>query len=380
MQKIILVAGARPNFMKIAPLLRAFQKDYARAVEPVLVHTGQHYDENMSGAFFRELGIPVPAYNLGVGGGSHSEQTARIMTAFEDVCREEEPATVIVVGDVNSTIAAGLAAKKRNIRLAHVEAGLRSGDRTMPEEINRLATDAISDLFFTTEPEATRNLLAEGKPWESIHFVGHVMIDNLLYQLERLNGEPPGPEADTLKKRLPETYFCLTLHRPSNVDRAEDFHPIADALAEIARSVPIVFACHPRTGQRIDKFGLSGLFRDPTRSSGPLRHGILRVPPMGYNDFLYLWKDAAGVLTDSGGLQEETTALGIPCLTLRENTERPVTIEQGSNLLVGGDMELLFGEAEKILREEGKTGAIPELWDGRAGERIAAVLAGAGPR
>jgi UDP-N-acetylglucosamine 2-epimerase (non-hydrolysing) len=379
LQKILLVAGARPNFMKIAPLLRAFQTRYPHHIRPVVVYTGQHYDENMSGAFFKGLAMPEPDYNLGVGSGSHARQTADIMAALEPVFLKEMPDAVVVVGDVNSTIAAGLTAKKLKIQLAHVEAGLRSGDRTMPEEINRLATDAISDLFFTTEEQGTENLIAEGRPRECVHFVGNVMIDNLFYQLERLAAESPGGQVKALKKRLPPHYFCLTLHRPHNVDHADAFRHIVHAVEEIAEKTPVVFVCHPRTRQRILEFQMAHVFHDPGKSSGPVDRGILLLSPLGYNDFLYLWKDAAGVLTDSGGLQEETTALGIPCLTLRENTERPITVRQGSNKLTGRDMDILRREAAKILAGNWKNGVVPELWDGRAGLRIAAILADCGP-
>ncbi len=374
MQKVVFVAGARPNFMKIAPILRELRQKYSQSVAPLLVHTGQHYDRNMSGSFFDELDIPRPDYNLKVGSGSHARQTAAIMVRFEKVCTVEQPDMVLVVGDVNSTVAAGLVAKKMGICLAHVEAGLRSGDRSMPEEINRLATDAITDIFFTTEERGTKNLLQEGKPPEAIHFVGHVMIDNLFHQLERLSRSGASREIMEFKAGLPRQYACFTLHRPSNVDRREDLEPVIQALQDICRKIPVVFPCHPRTRARLEEFGLMRGMRDPEKLSGPIESGVILFPPLGYDDFLYLWKDASMVLTDSGGLQEETTALRIPCLTLRENTERPVTLECGSNMLVGRDMALLRKAADRILAGDLNPCAVPELWDGRASQRIARVL------
>ena len=372
MKKIILVAGARPNFMKIAPLLRALK--HSAGVKPVIVHTGQHYDAAMSAAFFSDLDINQPHYNLEVGSGTHAEQTAAIMTRFEKVCLAEKPDIVVVVGDVNSTIAAGLAAKKCGVLLAHVEAGLRSRDLAMPEEINRMATDAITDLFFTTEPEAKRNLLAEGHAADTVHFVGNVMIDNLLYQLDKSRKRPVSGMARTIKKLLPAKYLCLTLHRPSNVDNKETFTGIVTALAKAAAVAPIVFPCHPRTRAKIAAFGLAGKFIEPGKSDRKLSGGICLLGPLGYNDFLYLWKDAAAVVTDSGGLQEETTALGIPCITLRNNTERPVTVSQGSNVLAGTDPDRITALIEKVLAGTWKKSSVPKLWDGKASERIAEIL------
>ena len=374
MLKIILVAGARPNFMKIVPILRELKRNYTQSIQPVLVHTGQHYDQNMSGFFFAQLGIAEPDYNLTVGSGSHAEQTAAIMVRFEEVCTREQPDMVLVVGDVNSTIAAGLVAKKMGICLVHVEAGLRSGDHSMPEEINRLATDAITDIFFTTEMHGTDNLLKEGKPPEAVNFVGHVMIDNLFSQLEKLSKTGPDAEMKDFKAKLPQLYACLTLHRPSNVDSKENLEPIVKALQDISLKIPVVFPCHPRTRAKLEVFDLVQDMQNPEKLSGSIESGIILFPPLGYDDFLYLWKDAALVLTDSGGLQEETTALGIPCLTLRENTERPVTLETGSNMLIGRDMNLLRSTVECILAGEFKTSGVPELWDGNAGQRIAEVL------
>jgi UDP-N-acetylglucosamine 2-epimerase (non-hydrolysing) len=372
MKKIMLVAGARPNFMKIAPLLRALK--HSAAVRPVIVHTGQHYDTNMSTAFFSDLGLNQPEYNLEVGSGTHAEQTAAIMTRFEKACLTEKPDIVVVVGDVNSTIAAGLVAKKLGICLAHVEAGLRSRDLSMPEEINRMATDAITDLFFTTEPEGTRNLLAEGHPAGSIHYVGNVMVDNLLFQLAKCRRMALSGAAATIKKRLPAQYLCLTLHRPSNVDAPETFTGIVTALAGAAEKAPVVFPCHPRTRAKIDEFKLSGKFSAVWKSDKPLTKGICITEPLGYNDFLYLWKDAAAVVTDSGGLQEETTALGVPCITIRNNTERPITISQGSNVLAGTDPGRILSLIEKVLAGKWKKSKVPKLWDGHASERIAKIL------
>ncbi len=361
--KIILVAGARPNFMKIAPIIRAMKQK--TSLTPVLVHTGQHYDKNMSGTFFETLGIPDPDYNLQVGSGSHAIQTAEVMVKFEGVCLKEKPDMVMVVGDVNSTIATGLTAKKLHITLAHVEAGLRSGDRTMPEEINRLATDAITDLFFTTEPQGTQNLINEGHRAESVHFVGHVMIDNLYYQLQNLTESKISQEAVKLKNSLPDKYICMTLHRPSNVDSRDKISRILNAVREISDSAPVVFPIHPRTLKNIETFGLKSLF--DTKN-------IITTQPLDYNDFLYLWKDSCLVLTDSGGLQEETTALKIPCLTVRENTERPITADIGSNMVVGTDVERIKLCAMDAVNGKWKKCEVPELWDGRASERIVDVL------
>jgi UDP-N-acetylglucosamine 2-epimerase (non-hydrolysing) len=373
MKKIIFVAGARPNFMKIAPLLRALK--HSAAVRPVIVHTGQHYDNNMSTSFFTDLGIDLPHYNLEVGSGTHAEQTAAIMTRFEKVCLAEKPQCVVVVGDVNSTIAAGLVAKKLGICLAHVEAGLRSRDMTMPEEINRMATDSITDLFFTTEPEAKRNLLSEGHPAGHIYYVGNVMVDNLLFQLNKCKRKPLSGTAASLKKRLPARYLCLTLHRPSNVDSRETLTSLVTVLSAAAEKTPIVFPCHPRTRAKIDEFGLSGKFSSVWKSDKKLTGGICIIDPLGYNDFLYLWKDAAAVVTDSGGLQEETTALNIPCITIRNNTERPITVSTGSNVLAGTDPGRIASLIEKVMSGTWKKSSVPKLWDGKASERIAAVLA-----
>lgn len=365
MSLIYLVAGARPNFMKIAPIVRALQAQDALSFK--IIHTGQHYDREMNDVFFEELGIPQPDIFMGAGGGSHGQQTAKIMVAFEELCQAERPAAVLVVGDVNSTLACSIAAKKLNIPVAHVEAGLRSGDMTMPEEINRLVTDSITDWFFVTEPSAVTHLQREGKPDSAIHYVGHVMVDNVLYQADKLTGtDTSGFETAAFKAARTEgggRYGVVTLHRPSNVDDGAMMARIGGALREIAEELPLVFPVHPRTRANLAAFGID---------LGP---NITLVGPQAYMAFLNLWKDAAVVLTDSGGLQEETTALGVPCITIRENTERPVTVDEGSNVLVGTDPARIVAEARKVLKGEGKQGRRPHLWDGKAAERIVAVLA-----
>jgi len=356
-----LVAGARPNFMKIAPIVRALDAHPGR-FDYRVVHTGQHYDREMSDVFFEELGIPRPDFHLEAGGGSHGTQTAKIMVAYETVCERERPDCVVVVGDVNSTLACSIVAKKMHIPVAHVEAGLRSGDLRMPEEINRLVTDAISDWFFVTEPAGRENLLREGKPEERIFFVGHVMVDNLLYQRDRLRGaDRGGLESEALKKRFGR-YGVITLHRPSNVDDPDTLKGIAVAFRHISEQLPLVFPVHPRTRGNLERFGLH---------LGP---NVVLTKPLSYMEFLNLWQDASLILTDSGGLQEETTALGIPCLTLRENTERPVTVDEGTNTIVGVDPERIVEAAERVLAGRGKAGRRPRLWDGRAAERIVETL------
>ena len=352
--KIILVAGARPNFMKIAPLIHHLQKN-SGAITWKLVHTGQHYDYEMSRAFFDDLQIPTPDFFLGVGSDSHARQTAAIMVEFENICQKERPEMVLVVGDVNSTLACAITAKKLQIKVAHVEAGLRSGDMTMPEEINRRVTDAIADYLFATEPSAVANLEKEGH--SRVFLVGNIMIDTLFYHLERL---PPGEAA-------PQPYSVLTLHRPANVDNPEKLRDILTALTEISRTLPIYFPVHPRTRKRIDEFGLETSLADG-------RFHLL--PPLPYRRFLRLWKDASVVFTDSGGLQEETTALGIPCFTIRDNTERPITVSEGTNTLVGTNGRNLLEAYRHFERQGGKKGRIPPLWDGRTAQRIVAVLQG----
>ena len=366
---IYLVAGARPNFMKIAPIVRALQAQEALSFK--IIHTGQHYDREMNDVFFEELGIPQPDVFMAAGGGSHAQQTAKIMVGFEELCMAERPAAVLVVGDVNSTLACSIVAKKLNIPVAHVEAGLRSGDMSMPEEINRLVTDSISDWFFATEPAAVEHLKREGKADSAVHYVGHVMVDNVLFQADKLSrADTSGFETAAFKAAAQKEggqgkgrYGVVTMHRPSNVDDPVMFARIAGALKEIANELPLIFPVHPRTRANIEKFGID---------LGP---NVTLAGPQAYMAFLNLWKDAAVVLTDSGGLQEETTALGVPCVTIRENTERPVTVEEGSNVLAGTDPEKIMSEARKVLRGEGKQGRRPQLWDGKAAERIVAVLA-----
>lgn len=371
MKKLILVAGARPNFMKIAPILRALEK-YPE-IKPVLVHTGQHYDDNMSGSFFRELAIREPDYYLNAGSGSHAAQTANIMIHFEKVCLNEKPDMVIVVGDVNSTIAAGLVAKKLNIMLAHVEAGLRSGDRSMPEEINRCATDAISDLFFTTEPEGSNNLKKEGISEGKICYVGHVMIDNLFFQLSQLVGAEESLSTYKIKQQIKRPFICMTLHRPSNVDNKAVLEGLLKVISELSAKAPVIFPCHPRTRKMIETFGLQN-YLSSVPSDGPIERGIYCLNPLGYNEFLYLWRDCGLLLTDSGGLQEESTALKIPCITLRENTERPVTATIGSNEIAGTDPEKILLLGQNALSGNWKKSRIPDLWDGNASQRIAEIL------
>ena len=356
-----LIAGARPNFMKIAPLVRAMDAR-RHEISYNIVHTGQHYDHSMSDVFFDELGIPAPDHHLGCGGGSHAEQTAKIMVAYEKLCLEERPDVVVVVGDVNSTLACTIEAKKLHISEAHVEAGLRSGDRSMPEEINRLVTDAISDLFFVTEPSGVEHLRREGQPESAIHHVGHVMVDNLIYQKERLERKGLAEGHSLEFKATTSQYGVVTLHRPSNVDEPETLGRLAAALRELSMRLPLAFSVHPRTRQNMDKYGIE---------LGPR---ISLLPPMAYMDFLNLWKDASMVLTDSGGLQEETTALGVPCITLRENTERPITITEGTNVLAGTNPQAILAAACEILEGRAKRGGRPALWDGRAAERIVEIL------
>lgn len=358
--KIIHVVGARPNFMKIAPVMRAVGE--AGFAEQKLVHTGQHYDAAMSDVFFTDLGMPRPDMFMGVGSGSHAEQTAKVMVGFEKICLEEKPNLVVVAGDVNSTIACALVAAKLTIAVAHVEAGLRSGDMRMPEEVNRVLTDRISDLLLTPSQDGDENLLREGLAQEKIHFVGNVMIDSLLSHLPRAK-ELGVPEKMGVQ---PGGYALLTLHRPSNVDDREILSGLLDAVEQIQAELPVVFPVHPRTRKQLETFG----FNDRLEKMGNMR----LCEPLGYLEFLGLTSQARLVLTDSGGLQEETTALGIPCLTLRENTERPVTMIEGTNTIVGTDPSVILREARAALSGEGKGGRIPKYWDGKASERIAGVF------
>ncbi len=362
---LVCVVGARPNFMKIAPIIRELQK-LSGQVTAYLVHTGQHYDHSMKAAFFQQLQIPEPAVDLGVGSGSHAEQTATIMLRFEPILDQVQPCAVLVVGDVNSTIACGLVAVKKHIPVIHVEAGLRSGDRTMPEEINRVLTDQISDSLFTTERGANANLLREGVASERVHFVGNVMIDTLRGHLQ--HAVPFSATLAAYDKAMASgqnEYALLTLHRPANVDDAVVLSRLLHTLVSISRKLPIVFPVHPRTVQRINQFGLAELMASAA---------IVQLPPVGYLEMLGLLQTAKMVLTDSGGLQEETTALGVPCLTLRENTERPITVEQGTNTVVGTNPEQIAACVDEVLATGGKSGRVPEYWDGHAAERIVAII------
>jgi len=442
--KVINVVGARPNFMKIAPIIRAietYNNSYHLSpitIHQLIVHTGQHYDYEMSKVFFEDLELPEPDIYLGVGSGTHAEQTGKVMIEFERVLFKEKPDLVIVVGDVNSTFACALAASKidyskesganskvdtikgeqisvsnpansinamnamnaRGYRplIAHVEAGLRSFDRTMPEEINRLLTDQISDFLFTPSPDANENLKKEGIPEEKIFLVGNVMVDSLLYNLEKakkstilrkLGLQKELPTANCL---LPTAYCLLTLHRPSNVDDKDAFLRIINALREISKRIPFIFPIHPRTRKQIETFGLSSYFvyhdfkpinqtnqinqrnKKNQRNQTNQTNRINLINPLGYLDFLNLMMHSKFVMTDSGGIQEETTVLGIPCLTLRDTTERPITISQGTNVLVWNDTQKIIDEAFKVLDGKGKKGSLPELWDGNAAERIVEVL------
>jgi UDP-N-acetylglucosamine 2-epimerase (non-hydrolysing) len=348
---ILHVVGARPNFMKAAPVLHALAK--RPAMVQTLVHTGQHYDANMSDVFFTQLKIPSPDVNLGVGSGSHAQQTAEIMSRFEPVVLERKPDVVLVYGDVNSTVAAALVSAKLGIRVGHVEAGLRSFDWTMPEEINRVVTDRLADFLFTPSEDGDVNLAHEGVPGKKIFRVGNVMIDSLVRLLPTAMQCP--------RNGFPERYALVTLHRPSNVDDSKTLKGILQSLLEINEDLAVVFPVHPRTRQRIEEFGLKA---EKLHLSGPLP----------YVEFLAMQRRAAVVITDSGGIQEETTYLGIPCLTLRDNTERPVTVTLGTNVIVGQERDKLTSELSKIVAGKAKKGTIPPLWDGRAGERIADVL------
>jgi UDP-N-acetylglucosamine 2-epimerase (non-hydrolysing) len=346
------VVGARPNFMKAAPVVRALAQE--PGMRQSLVHTGQHYDQNMSDVFFRELEIPEPDFNLAVGSGTHAHQTGQIMMRFEPVVEKFRPDWVLVYGDVNSTIAAALVCSKLRIRVAHVEAGLRSFDRGMPEEINRLLTDQIADLLFTPSEDGNQNLLREGVPAERIRLVGNVMIDTLVRLLPKA--------AASLPQGLPRQYALVTLHRPSNVDDPEMLRPILQVLDGISHELPVIFPVHPRTRQRIEQLG----FR-----AGENLHFW---EPQSYLQFLGLQQRATVVITDSGGIQEETTFLGVPCLTLRDSTERPITVTVGTNVLLGHDLERLRSEVCAILRGQTKQSATPPLWDGHAAERIANII------
>jgi UDP-N-acetylglucosamine 2-epimerase (non-hydrolysing) len=352
MTHVVHVVGARPNFMKVA----AVHRGLAGRARQTLIHTGQHYDRLMSDVFFTQLDLPRPDASLGVGSATHGVQTGQVMIRLEPLLMELRPDVVLVYGDVNSTVAAALVAAKLAIRVGHVEAGLRSRDRTMPEELNRLATDALADLLFTPSPDGNENLEAEGVPRERIFLVGNVMIDTLMRLL---------PHADTAHARasysLSGPFALVTLHRPSNVDDPRVLLSLVEALTQVARRMRVIFPVHPRTQARMAAVAATD--------------GLTVVDPMGYLEFLALERDAAVVITDSGGVQEETTFLGVPCLTMRANTERPITVSQGTNLLLGQDASRLVAEVERILSGNGKTGSVPALWDGEAGNRIAGIVA-----
>ncbi|MCI1193120.1 UDP-N-acetylglucosamine 2-epimerase (non-hydrolyzing) [Calidifontimicrobium sp. SYSU G02091] len=366
---VLCVVGARPNFMKMAPILRALAS-HRPPIPALLVHTGQHYDAEMNDRLFDDLRLPRPDVNLEVGSGTHAVQTAEVMKRFEPVVDQHRPSCVVVVGDVNSTLACTLVAVKKHVPVVHVEAGLRSHDRRMPEEINRVLTDQVADRLYTTERSALVHLQREGVPAERVVFVGNVMIDSLLHHRELARAPAATLRAHGLDPALLDHrhgYGVVTLHRPSNVDDAATLADVLGTLAAVASQLPLVFAMHPRTRANIERFGLQHLI-DAQR--------IAVLPPQGYLEMLGLMAGATVVLTDSGGLQEETTALGVPCLTMRENTERPITIEQGTNTLVGRDRDAILGAVAEILLGRGKRGRVPELWDGHAAERIAADLWG----
>lgn len=359
MKKIISVVGARPNFIKIAPVHRSFQK-YKNEINHLICHTGQHFDEKMSKVFFDELQMPKPDFYLGISGGSHAVQTARIMIEFEKILLDEKPDLVIVPGDVNSTIAASLVAAKLHIPVAHVESGLRSFDRKMPEEINRVLTDEISDYLFVTEKSGLKNLENEGVDKSKVFFTGNVMIDSLVNFMPHINNSNI-VESLGLKQG---NYVLATFHRPSNVDDKENLSQLIDAINKISIERKVVFPIHPRTTNNMEGFGLSG----------KLSEEIIKLPPIGYIDFLSLTKNAEVVVTDSGGIQEETTFLGVQCITVRDNTERPITSEIGTNHMVGTDFEKVVSVTKLILSGEKKIGEIPELWDGKASERIVEII------
>ncbi len=379
--KIINVVGARPNFIKVSPIVSEMTKHFSK-IEQVLVHTGQHYDHEMFDLFFRDLGIPKPHFNLRSGSGTHAQQTAKIMVEFEKILLEERPSLVIVVGDVNSTLACSLVAVKLGIKVAHVEAGLRSFDRSMPEEINRLLTDALSDYLFVTEKSGKRNLLREGISEEKIFFVGNVMIDTLLASRKKA-------ASSTILEKLGLKfstnglidYATLTLHRPSNVDKKGSLKAIFDALVEISKALPIVFPMHPRTRKRIEQFGFEKFVhfieieKDQAPPLNPPKAKILTTHPLGYLDFLQLMSKSKMVLTDSGGIQEETCILGIPCVTLRDNTERPITVECGTNNVVGTNTAKIVKASLTLLKNPTKNFSFPPpLWDGKAAKRIVKIL------
>jgi len=359
MKKVISVVGARPNFMKVAPIHKAFQK-YSNQITHLICHTGQHYDEKMSKVFFVDLEMPQPDFYLGIGGGSHAEQTAKIMIEFEKIVLSEKPDLIIVVGDVNSTIACSLVASKLGVKIAHVEAGLRSYDKDMPEEINRLLTDSISDYLFVTERSGLENLKKEGVASEKIFFTGNVMIDSLVEHLKK------SEKSQILNENSLSSgnYVLVTLHRPSNVDSKEYLEQMVKFLNKMADQFPVIFPIHPRTKNNMSKFGLLE----------KLNSSVILTEPIGYIDFLKLTTNAKLIITDSGGIQEESTFLGIQCITVRNNTERPVTVTVGTNQLIGTDLKKVEEAALKVLNGEIKKGTIPELWDGKAAERISEII------
>lgn len=364
---VICVVGARPNFMKMAPILRAMAA-HSPPIPVLLVHTGQHYDKDMSDRLFEDLRLPRPDVNLEVGSGTHAIQTAEVMRRFEPIADTHQPSCVAVVGDVNSTLACSLVAVKKGIPVVHIEAGLRSYDRAMPEEINRILTDQISDRLYTTERTAEENLRLEGIPSDRVCFAGNVMIDSVVFGRANARSATETLAACNANPAVlnhPAGYGVVTMHRPSNVDHAETLRDLLGVLGEVASSLPLIFALHPRTRGNIERFGLMGMINPDC---------MVLLPPQGYLEMLGLMAGATVVLTDSGGLQEETTALGVPCLTLRENTERPITVEQGTNILVGRDRTAILTEVQEILAGRGKRGRVPEYWDGHAAERIASDL------
>lgn len=367
MKKLILVVGARPNFMKIAPVMHQLKGD--QDIKPILVHTGQHYDIQMSKRFFDELDIPAPDINLEVGSASHAQQTAKIMIGFEKVCLDEKPDFVMVVGDVNSTLACTLVAAKLNIKTIHYEAGLRSYDRTMPEEINRIVTDSICDYFFTTSADAVENLIKEGVDEQKIYMVGNLMIDTLIANFKKAMKSTQvfsllnKPDKITIENLSKEGYGVMTFHRPSNVDEKDSLKTLTRIWSQISGKIPLVFPIHPRTYKNIQKFGL---MKEIEKSN------VFLIEPLGYFDFIHILSCAKFVITDSGGVQEEATYMNIPCLTVRPNTERPVTIWEGSNKLVE-TKEITF-EVEEILDGRGKKGKSPKYWEGKTAERIIKII------
>jgi UDP-N-acetylglucosamine 2-epimerase (non-hydrolysing) len=371
--RIVSVVGARPNFTKMAPILRQLSR--VSKIDSRLVHTGQHYDESMSRVFFQDLDMPSPDANLGVGSGSHAAQTAEVMKRFEQVCEKMKPDLIIVAGDVNSTLACSLTAAKLQIPVAHIESGLRSFDRTMPEEINRIVTDSVSDFLFTTEESGNRNLKREGVAEKNIHFVGNTMIDSLM-NCYRFIDQPASTEPFRALESAP--YFLATIHRPSNVDEPAQLLKVLDILESAARLAPLLFVSHPRTRERLQRFDRADRLVDLNGTGQKFQPGFTYLlPPLAYFDFMRLMTKSTAVLTDSGGIQEETTFLGIPCLTLRTNTERPVTVKLGTNELVGLDSQRIAAYLEDIVQGRWKGATKPPLWDGAAAQRVVRVLCNA---